>query len=158
MKRTILAVICGASASLLLIAFFEWVKWRVVPYYMFHRETSHLTWWDLQQQSGLWSAYLAKYGGNLPTLTWGAFWWHKLLANPVVVLTASVLVGLLTPPSGRRAGAAAVVSLAAFYVYSIPQPNVYFLWNGLWFCVPYAVMSYIAAAVTVRLRRGTRLS
>ena len=158
MKRTILAVICGVSASLLLITFFEWVKWRVVPYYMWDRETSHLTWWDWQQQSGLWAAYLAKYGGSLRELTWGAFWWHKLLFNPVIVLTSSVLVGLLAPPRGRRAGAVAVVSLAAFYLYSLPQPHGYFLGDGLLFCVPYAVLSYIAAAVTVRLRRGSRLS
>jgi hypothetical protein len=157
MRRSFLPVICGVVASLLLITFFEWLKWRVIPYFIFHRETSHLT-TDQIWQTGEWGRYLAKYGGDLPKLTWQAFWWHKLLFNPVITLGTSVLVGLLAQINQRRAGMLAVISLIPFFLHSLVQPNFYFLWAGLVFCIPYILLSYLAAFITVRWRKGRQFS
>ena len=157
MRRNFLPVICGLVTSLMLIIFFEWLKWRTIPYYMFHKETSHLTTEQIWQTLD-WGRHLAKFGGNLPKLTWRAFWWHKLLFNPIIVFAASILVGLLTPVNQGRVGGLAVVSLIPFFLYSLVQPNFYFLWPGLLFCIPYAFGGYKAAQVTLRMRTGKRIS
>lgn len=143
--------------SLLLIASFEWLKWRTIPYYIFQEEIGHLSAEQIWQ-TGEWGRHLTKYGGDLPKLTWAAFWWHKLLFNPAIVSGAGIVVGLLARTNQRRAGRLAVVSLVPFFLYSLVQPNFYFLWDGLLFCIPYILLGYTVASATVRLRKGRQFS
>jgi hypothetical protein len=142
--------------SFLLIAFFEWLKWYTIPYYIFHKETSHLT--TEQIQTGVWGRYLEKYGGDLPKLTWRAFWWHKLLFNTIIVLTVSVSVGILNTRNERGVGKLAVISLIPLLLYSLVQPNFYFLWDGLLFCIPYVLLSYKSASIATRWGKDRRFS
>jgi hypothetical protein len=152
MKKNFLIIICGLLLSLMLIAFFEWLKWRMIPYYIFHNETSHLTTEQIWE-TGDWGRHLEKYGGSLPKLTWGAFWWHKLLFNLIIVLTTSVFVGILCKNKGN-AGTLAVISLIPFFLYSLVQPNPYFLFIGLIVCIPYVFLSYISASFASQKRTG----
>lgn len=144
MKRKFLTIICGLLLSLLLIAFFEWLKWRTIPYYIFHNETSYLTTEQIRE-TGAWGRHLERYGGSLPELTWQAFWWQKLLFNLVIVLATSIFVGYFNK-NRRDASTLAVISLIPFFLYSLVQPNPFFLFIGLIFCIPYVFLSYMSAA------------
>ncbi len=102
MKRKAVLVIFGIMLSCLLISVNIWAKTRILPLYLYNRDTSHLTF--EQWQSGNGYSYLLKYGGDLPALVWNAFWWEKLLFDPVSILLVCIVFSLFNPNKPKETG------------------------------------------------------
>jgi hypothetical protein len=139
MKRKTLLVITGLLLSFALIAIEVWVKSRTLPYYLYEKETSHLNFQEWNTGSGY--AYLVKYGGDLPALTWQAFWWEKLLFNTFIILLVGSFISVYMPNKPTESGKLTLISLIPFFLYSLVQPNQYFLFIGLIFWIPYVFLA-----------------
>jgi hypothetical protein len=139
MKSKIILAVLGLLLSFLLIAANIWVKFRTLPYYIYEMETNHLTF--VQWQNGVGYSYLIKYGGNLPALTWSAFWWEKLLFNTVSILLLSFLISFLNPNKPKETVILSIISLIPFLLYTLIQPNGYFIVVGWIFWIPYVVLA-----------------